>query len=201
MPRSALVLLLVGAAALRLCAQNTDASRTSKLAPGTRVRLTVDAGGDSALTIRPGRYVGTLRSVGADSVRVQLAGADAPESLPWTVVSRMDVSHGVNTPLKIVAMSVGAVGGGVLGALAADGLMTDECHTSGGIRECEEGGSDGVVLGTVGILVGAAAGAGLGKLVAGRERWTETVFPRRVIVRPWGGRSGMGIGVAFRVAL
>lgn len=170
-------------------------------APGTRVRLTIDAGGDSAWTIRPGRYVGTLHAVGADSVQVQLADADAPETLPWTIVSRMEVSHGVNRPLKIVAMSVGAVGGGVLGALAADGMMSDECHTSGSVRVCEEGGSDGIFLGTVAILAGAAAGAGLGKLIAGRERWSETATPRRMSVRPWGGRTGVGIGVAFRVAM
>src|SRR5690606_13500048 len=152
-------------------------------------------------TIRPGRYVGTLRAIGTDSVQVQLAGAEAPETLPWTVISRMEVSRGVNKPLKIVAMSVGAVGGGVLGSLAADGIMSDECHTSGMVRVCEEGGSDGILVGTLGILVGAAAGAGLGKLIAGRERWSETATPRRMSIRPWGGRTGVGIGVALRVAM
>jgi hypothetical protein len=54
-----------------------------------------------------------------------------------------------------------------------------------------------LVLGTVGILVVVAPGAGLGKLIAGRERSTETTFPRRVSVRPWGGRRGVGVRVAM----
>lgn len=202
MPRTILAMLfLVSAAILPLCAQDTDTSEARKLAPGTRVRLTLDAGRDSAWTITPGRYVGTLHVAGADSVQVQFADAGAPETLPWAVVSRMEVSRGVNEPLKIVAMIVGAAGGAVLGALAADGLMSEECHTSGGIRVCEEGGSDGIVLGTIGIAVGAAAGAGLGKLIAGRERWTETTMQSRVSVRPWGGRSGVGVGIAVRLAM
>ncbi len=200
MPRSLLVLLLAGAAALPLCAQNTDTSRTSTLAPGTRVRLTVDAGGDSALTIRPGRYVGTLRSVGADSVQVQYAGADAPETLPWTVVSRMEVSHGVNKPLKIVAMSVGAAGGALLGYAAGDGLTTDECTDGGDLVVCGEGTADGVAK-FVGALAGTVGGLLLGKVIGGRERWSEAATPRRMGVRPWGGRSGVGIGVAFRLAM
>jgi hypothetical protein len=201
MPRSALVLLLLaGAAILPLCAQSADTSQTSTLAPGMRVRLTVDAGGDSALTIKPGRYVGTLRAVGADSVQVQLAGGEAPETLPWAVVSRMEVSRGVNTPLKIIAMSAGAVGGGVLGYLAGDGLTTDECTDGGDLVVCGEGRSDGIAK-FVGTLAGIAGGALLGKVIGGRERWSEAAFPRRVSVRPWGGRSGVGIGVAFRVAM
>ena len=112
MPRSIFVtLVLLSAAILPLCAQDTDASDARKLAPGTRVRLTVDSGGDSTRTIKPGRYVGMLRAVGSDSVQVQYVGADAPETLPWTVVSRIEVSRGVNKPLKIIAISVGAVGG------------------------------------------------------------------------------------------
>jgi hypothetical protein len=66
-----------------------------------------------------------------------------PRTGQWTVVSQLEVSRGVNKPLKIVAMGAGAVGGGVLGALVVDGLMNEECHDSGGIRVCEEGGSGG----------------------------------------------------------
>jgi hypothetical protein len=201
MPRSALVLLLLAGAAISpLGAQSADTSQTFTLASGARVRLTVDAGGDSALTIRPGRYVGTLRAVGADSVRVQLADGDEPETLPWTAVSRMEVSRGVNTPLKIVAMSVGAVGGGVLGYLAGDGLTTDECTDGGDLVVCGEGTSDGIAK-FVGTLAGIAGGALLGKVIGGRERWSEAATPRRMSVRPWGGPSGMRIGVVFRVAM
>jgi hypothetical protein len=200
MSRSVLVLLLAGATALPLFAQNTDTSRTSTLAPGARVRLTVDAGGDSALTIRPGRYIGTLHAIGDDSVQVQLAGADAPETLPWTVVSRMEVSHGVNKPLKIVAMGVGAVGGALLGYAVGDGLTTDECTNGGDLVVCGEGTADGVAK-FVGALAGTAGGLLLGKVIGGRERWSEAATPRRVSVRPWGGRSGAGIGVALRVAM
>ncbi|HEU6451843.1 MAG TPA: hypothetical protein VFT57_10510 [Gemmatimonadaceae bacterium] len=201
MLRSALVLLLLaGGAIFPLCAQSADTSQTSTLAPGARVRLTVDAGGDSALTIRPGRYVGTLRAVGADSVQVQYVGADAPETLPWTVVSRMEVSRGVNTPLKIVAMTVGAVGGGVLGFVVGDGLATEECSDGGDLVVCGEGTSDGIAK-FVGTIAGIAGGALLGKVIGGRERWSEAATPRRMSVRPWRGRSGAGIGVVFRVAM
>ncbi len=201
MPRSALVLLLLaGGAILPLCAQSADTSQTSTLAPGARVRLTVDAGGDRELTIRPGRYVGTLRAVGADSVQVQYVGADAPETLPWTVVSHMEVSRGVNKPLKIVAMSASAVGGGVLGYLAGDGLTTDECTDGGDLVVCGEGTADGIAK-FVGTLAGIAGGALLGKVIGGRERWSEAATPRRMSVRPWGSRRRIGIGVAFRVAM
>jgi hypothetical protein len=125
------MLFLVSAAILPLCAQDIDTSEARTIAPGTRVRLTVYAGSDSTLTIRPGRYVGTLRAAGADSVQVQYAGADAPETLPWAVVSHLEVSRGVNTPLKIVAMSVGAVGGALLGYAAGDGLSSEECSDGG----------------------------------------------------------------------
>jgi hypothetical protein len=200
MPRSVLALLvLAGAISLPLCAQDTDTTQASALAPGTRVRLTLDTKGDSSRTIRPGRYVGTLRAAGVDSVQVQLAGADASESLPWTVVSRLEVSRGVNKPLKVTAMSLGAVGGALLGHAAGDAMTTVECHDSGHVRVCEESWSDGTVE-LLSAVVGAAAGAGLGKLVAGRERWAEAAMPRRVNVRPWGGRRGVGVGVAVRLA-
>ena len=202
MPRSILAMLslLVGAATLPLCAQDTGTSEARKLAPGTRVRLTVDAGGDSARTIRPGRYVGTLRAASADSVRVQYTDADAPETLPWTVVSRIEVSRGVNKPLKIVAMSVGAIGGAFLGYAAGDGLSSEECSDGGDLVVCGEGTSDGVAK-FVGTLAGIAGGALLGKVIGGRERWTEAAMPRRVSVRPWGGRRGVGVGVSVRVAM
>ena len=199
MPRSVLAMLfLVGAAILPLCAQDADTSQAMGLAAGTRVRLTLGAEGSSEWSIRPGRYVGTLRAAGADSVQVQLTDGDAPETLPWTVVSRLEVSRGVNTPLKIAAMGVGAVGGAILGYTLGDGLATVECRDSGQVRVCEESWSDGVVK-LVSAAAGAAAGAGLGKLVAGRERWTEAARPRRFNVRPWGGRRSVGVGV--RLAL
>jgi hypothetical protein len=201
MPRSILAtLFLVSAAILPLCAQDTGTSEAQKLAPGTRVRLMVDAAGDTARTIRPGRYVGTLRAASADSVQVQYTDADAPETLPWTVVSRLEVSRGVNTPLMIVAMSVGTVGGGFLGYAAGDALSSEECSDNGQVRVCGEGTSDGVAK-LVGALAGAAGGALLGKLLAGQERWTEAAMPRRVSVRPRGGRRGVGVGVFVRVAM
>ena len=55
--------LLVGAAILPLCAQEADTSDARKLAPGTRVRLTVDAGGDSATQRRGGRRRRPARDV------------------------------------------------------------------------------------------------------------------------------------------
>ncbi len=201
MPRSLLAaLFLVSAAILPLRAQDSDTSEARTIAPGTRVRLTVDGGSDSALTIRPGRYVGTLRAAGADSVQVRYVGADAPETLPWTVVSRLEVSRGVSTPLKIVAMSVGAVGGALLGYAAGDALSSEECSDNGQVRVCGEGTSDGVAT-FVGALAGAAGGALLGKVIGGRERWSEAALPRRVSVRPWRGRKGVGVGVAFRFAM
>ena len=201
MPRSIFVtLVLLSAAILPLCAQDTDASDARKLAPGTRVRLTVDSGGDSTRTIKPGRYVGMLRAVGSDSVQVQYVGADAPETLPWTVVSRIEVSRGVNKPLKIIAISVGAVGGAFLGYAAGDGLSSEECSDGGGLVVCGEGTSDGVAK-FVGTLAGIAGGALLGKVIGGRERWTEAAMPRRVSIRPWGGRRGGEVGVSVRLAM
>ena len=201
MPRSLLVLLLLGGAVvLPLGAQDTDTTQALVLAPGTRVRLTLGAEGSSEWSIRPGRYVGTLRAAGADSVQVQLAGAAAPETLPWTVVSRLEVSRGVNTPLEVAAMSLGAVGGAILGYAVGDGFATEECSDNGQVRVCGGSTSDGVVA-VLAAFVGAAAGAGLGKLVAGRERWAEAAMPRRVNVRPWRGRRGVGVGVAVRLAL
>lgn len=201
MPRSLLAsLFLVSAAILPLCAQGTDTSDARRLAPGMRVRLTVDAGGDSTRTIKPGRYVGTLRAAGADSVQVQYVDSDAPETLPWTVVSRVEVSRGVNKPLKIVAMGVGAIGGAFLGYAAGDGLTSEECSDGGDLVVCGEGTSDGVAK-FVGTLAGIAGGALLGKVIGGRERWTDAAMPRRVSVRPWGGRSGVGVGFAVRLAM
>jgi hypothetical protein len=201
MPRSILVaLFLLSAAILPLCAQDTDAGDARKLAPGTRVRLTVDARGDTALTIKPGRYVGTLRAAGADSVQVQYVGGDAPETLPWTVVSRIEASRGVNQPLKIIAMSVGAVGGALLGYAAGDALSSEECSDGGDLVVCGEGTSDGVAK-FVGTLAGIAGGALLGKVIGGRERWTEAAMPRRVSIRPWGGHRGAGVGVSVRLAM
>jgi hypothetical protein len=201
MPRSLLAsLLLVSAAILPLCAQDTATSEARKLASGTRVRLTIDAGRDSTLTIRPGRYVGTLRAAGADSLQVQNTDSDAPETLPWTAVSRLEVSRGVNKPLEIVAMGVGAVGGAFLGYAAGDGLASEECTDGGDLVVCGEGTSDGVAK-FVGTLAGIAGGALLGKVIGGRERWTDAAMPRRVSVRPWGGRNGVGVGVAVRLAM
>jgi hypothetical protein len=201
MPRILLAMLLLGSVAiLPLRGQDIDTSDARKLAPGTRVRLTVDPRGDSALTLRPGLYVGTLRAAGTDSVQVLYAGADAPETLPWAVVSRIEVSRGVNKPLKIVAMTVGAAGVGLLGYAAADALVSEECSDGGDLVVCGEGTSDGVAK-FVGTLAGIAGGALIGRAIWGRERWTEAAMPHRVSVRPWGGRSGVGVGISFSVAM
>ena len=73
-------------------------------------------------------------------------------------------------------------------------------RNNGPVRVCGEDTSVGVAK-FVGALAGITAGALLGKVVAGRERWTEAAMPRRVSVRPWGGHSGVGVGVSVRVAM
>ena len=92
------------------------------------------------------------------------------------------------------------MGGGVLGYLAGDGLTTDECTDGGDLVVCGEGTADGIAK-FVGTLAGIAGGALLGKVIGGRERWSEAATPRRMSVRPWGSRRRIGIGVAFRVAM
>ncbi|MEJ7810690.1 MAG: hypothetical protein WKG32_09815 [Gemmatimonadaceae bacterium] len=212
LPSSVLAVLLVsgalpygplsGQAAARASAdsatprpQTARADYGPQLVPGVRVRLTLRP--DGRVSLLPGRNVGMLYAADADSVQVRFPDATGPETLPWTVVSRLEVSRGVNTPFKVAAVTLGAVGGALLGYKAGRTFYSETCSGGQLVICTETTGSAVAKLFLAG--AGGAIGGVLGKMVAGRERWAQVAIPRRVSVWPHGrgGTTISGIAIAL----
>ena len=125
--------------------------------------------------------VGTIDSLGADSMHVTLEGRARPVAVPLASVLRLQVSRGDRA--ESVARGLrwgmlgGVVGGAIYGATRSVGIETT------GAEEgfCAEGGrcDHAVRYGLVGVAIGAIAG-GIFGAITGSERWDEVRLPSRV---------------------
>src|SRR4051794_36983041 len=105
---AAAVALLAAAAPIHAAAQD--------IAPQTRVRITLTHQREVEGYVPPQVLRGTLLSMTADSMTLQIHPAAGPTTVARSAVRRIDVSLGV--PSRTESAARGFVGGAIVGALA-----------------------------------------------------------------------------------
>ncbi len=153
---------LVLLAALLLACAPTGPPRfwIEPVAPGDRVRVT-------AWSVVPGRPVGTVVSLGADTCVLEVEGRAEPLTLPLASVTRLEVSRGQESNV-----GKGALTGGLIGA--AFGLFVGLIVGSDPEFFGENAFANSVaVLGGAGIGVGAIIGS-----LSTSDRWEEVPLER-----------------------
>lgn len=174
----------IAAAASILHAQDT-----ASVAPGDAVKVTAPSRG---LTQWPGEFV----RLDGDSVVVRGRGSDSTLAvLPVPAITRFEVNHGNKQSHGHVLK--GALIG--LGTGVVAGLMIPTSAGCGGDPYCELGadlskGSQVVLLGAAGALLGA----GIGALVRTDPYKTISLRPAVSFVPLPRGRIGVGIQARFR---
>jgi hypothetical protein len=144
--------------------------------------------GDQVTLPRPRTLLtGEVVASDADTLTLRLDRRDVRVSVPRTALEQLDVSRGrrAHGTLKGAALggAIGAVGGAVLGMSTTKdrGIFTP----------ADVGKMGAALFGTIGGLVGAAAGRA--------ERWENVADPSRKVtlgVRPV-GRRGLGLTLGF----
>lgn len=139
-----------------LCAAVTAARAQERppLVPGARIRVTVSGPG-------PRTQVGTFQAL--TDTTLQLQTGSGPLGLRLAAIDRLEVSGGrrLSIPGGVAGLVVGAVAGGALGCLANKDSYGVYC-----------GGQDDTKV-MLGAVVVGAAGAVLGAVLFGGERWTS----------------------------
>ena len=127
--------------------------------------------------------VGTIYSVGADTMSMLLQGQPTPVGVPLASVLRLEVSRGdradnVARWLRR-GMLAGVVTGATYGALRSTGREGTVGDSDGGA--CSEGGrcDHAIRYGLGGLAAGAILG-GIWGGITGREVWEEVRLPSRV---------------------
>lgn len=123
--------------------------------------------------------VGTIYSLGGDTMHVSLNGQAAPVAVPLASVLRLQVSRGDRSDNVARWLRWGLLGGAVAGAaIGAARTTTAEAGASEGF--CSEGGrcDHAVRYGLIGTAVGAIVGGIFGG-ITGTERWEEVSLPSR----------------------
>jgi hypothetical protein len=160
MIRFALTVALTVGLPLAALAQDSAA-----VAPGARVR---------AFVAPPGVWcTGTLARVAGDSVLLQPAQCPtcAPEVLPRTAVTRLEVSAGrPGYPFR--GMALGLLAGAAVGAFVVAPCPRGNAGADG--PPCGQGQN---IVTVVGGLAGMAAGGVAGALWPSRERWRPARWP------------------------
>jgi hypothetical protein len=175
------------ALAVILIAAAPVASAGQQIAPQTRVRITLAPQRDVEGREDPQVLRGTLLSMTADSMTLQVHPAATPVTVARTAVRRIDVSRGV--PSRVASAAIGGLGGAALGSLA---LMQDANVTAAGDT------AHGSV--TKRALAGAAIGGAIG-IVSGalypHERWRRVRIPRGVnVALAAGGGTAVGLSIS-----
>jgi hypothetical protein len=152
--------------------------------PGTRVRFT--HAGDGSRT-------GTLVALTADSLEVRLVGRAYSARMPLARVTQLDVSRGRERHILAtgeLGLLVGAGVGMVAGAASNPGC---DANGFGCMSRSDNAMLGGVVVGTIGGVVGLIAG------LRASEKWEQVQLqrPRVGLVAPTRSHGG---GVALSLA-
>jgi hypothetical protein len=149
-----------------------------------------------------GRVVGTVLDADADTLRMEVAKAEARVALAWTSVQQLEASLGGGRP-----RGWWTAGGALLGGAAGTALMArqwdpDECHArdgpgliGGGLGSCEKVSWSDAAFQYV--VSGTVLGGVLGYLLAGSERWKPVPVPPRVRLE---ARRREGVGAPTSAA-
>ncbi len=159
-----------------------DVTAQVPLRPGERVRLTVPA-----LCMR--KHVVRFVRQNRDTLTVQ---ADSMLTLPFAMVTRLDVRRDRSKVPVIAGVGVGVVLGAVVGHAVAD---TGNCP--GGIVDfCPAEQTAGAIVG--GAIIGGLAGGLLG-LAIPVSSWREVPLDRLRVqpVATLDGRLGLAVSVSF----
>lgn len=156
------------------------------------------------------KVIGTLLSVGADSVVLGPRSGKAPVTIPLSQVTSVLRYTGKRSHW-LAGMALGALTGLTMGELYAAGngsgsaLATDVCggleafgfYSKGGCHRDAQTASGNTDL-AIGLLTGAAVGAAIGALGATNE-WREVKLPRRAHVVLSPTRNGVSLQARLRL--
>ncbi len=129
---------------------------TPAVSPGTRVRVTVDAG-------RATRSTGIFVAYRADSIWLQSIGASRPVPVPRSQVLRLEVSRGQRSYWRLGA-TVGLLLGTAIGALTVRG------------KTYGLGDNTPTIQVLASMALGGAIGAGVGASIHS-DRWQVVPWP------------------------
>jgi hypothetical protein len=157
---SCLLPVVLATAVTSASAAGEDAPLQLSLTPGTRVRI-------QAPGAFPGKIVGTINAMSADSLTIEVPGRGEPQSVLREKITRLDVSEGPRS--RGVDAAIGAGIGVVVGAAGGAGASSGN-HGSQIV-------SGGAVVGVFAVI-GAGVGALIGAAIPPGEHW-KPIAPNR----------------------
>ena len=146
-------------------------------------------------------WTGEVQAISADSLVLRRDPVGNRLSLPLSSIQRLDVSDGRRPRGKYAG--VGAAVGGGLGLVL--GLLTksSDCGVDGDSDPFGIGGGICDSVGTVSLVLlpmaGMLAGAGVGALAGGGERWRR-VFPAPAVSLDLEGSGRIDVAVQLRLS-
>jgi hypothetical protein len=160
-------------------AAGDDTTLPLSLTPGTRIRI-------QAPEVFPGRVVGTVNSVSADSVTIDVPGRPEPVSVLREKIARLDVSGGPRS--RGVDAAIGAGIGAGIGAVG--GALANSGRGSYIV-------SGGAVVGVCALL-GTGVGALIGAAIPPGEHWKPISADRYRIGLEPGLNHGLNLAVVWK---
>ena len=163
--------VLVGAFLIHSLWMPCSAKESSPVVPGARVRI-------KARSVSKHRLVGTVVTVGPDTLQFRSKKHAAPLAIPIASLEKLDVSTGSKGNFANGAI-MGLVSGGAVGAIIGLAAGDDE---SGFLQFSaqDKAAMAGGLLGGVGLLFGAAIGASIKS-----DKWESVSLERmRVDILP-----------------
>lgn len=184
-----LVFILVASTALDALAQYPLG-----FVKGSRVRLSMANDEGAVRTYggpeRPKRWIGTVVSIGADSLTIDLEGREERLQLPFSSISKIETYIGPSEkgPLFWKGFGIGFLIGGGVGVLAGYASGDDE---PGFVAFTAAGKAlfAGVFLGLLGATLGGIVG-----VANANKQWEEVP---NLELGVWPQPGGLGVSVAF----
>ena len=175
---------LLAAVLILIASVDLLAQQEPPIPRGDRVRV-------SAPTIDSDPFIGTVVSMDADTLVLDLAGRNASLPVPVASVTSLDVSQGT-TSRVISGVLIGGVIGLVVGTVVASTKQNEACGDYEGSWFCM---SPWILAGIGGPAAGALLGAGIGSQIK-VERWETVPLDRiRIGLTPRGG--GLEVSAKF----